>query len=125
MTANSVSFTDTDNPKILALSEAGVINGKGEGMFAPGDFLTREEAATILCRAASCMGVGLSETAYDGKVYEDEDKISDFAFASVHWMHEAGVMIGEDGGLFNPKGTYTAEQATASVVRLYNLKMNI
>ena len=124
MTANPIGFTDTDNPKILALSEAGVINGKGSGLYAPDDFLTREEAATILCRAANCMGVGLSETAYDGKVYEDQDEISEFAFASVHWMHECGVMIGEELGLFNPKGTYTAEQAIASVVRLNNLKMN-
>ena len=125
MTANPVAFTDTANVKVLALAEAGVVKGKGAGVFAPSDYLTREEAATILCRAANCMGVGLSETAYDGKVYEDEAEISEFAFASVHWMKELGVMGGEEGVFFKPKGIYTTEQAITSVVRLYEQKIAV
>ena len=44
------SFTDTKNDKILMLNGLGIINGKSATEFAPNDYLTREEAATIIVR---------------------------------------------------------------------------
>ena len=65
------------------------------------------------------MGIGMPENAYDSKVYDDENKISDWAFASVHYCRKLGVMIGTSETEFSPQDEYTAEQAIATILRLY------
>lgn len=112
-------FRDTVNEKVFSLCLEGIIVGKGEYTFAPDDFLTREEAATILIRTAQFMGVGMPENAYDSKVYDDENSISDWAFASVHYCRKLDVMIGTSETEFSPQDKYTAEQAIATILRLY------
>lgn len=112
-------FKDTVNEKVFSLCLEGIIVGKGEYTFAPDDFLTREEAATILIRTAQFMGIGMPENAYDSKVYDDENNISDWAIASVHYCHKLGVMIGTSETEFSPQDEYTAEQAIATILRLY------
>jgi|GEM_PF-5119983 len=52
-TVFAATFTDTGNvawaiDEIEALAEMGVINGRGDGIFAPGDNVTREEFAKML-----------------------------------------------------------------------------
>ena len=42
------SFTDTDNPAVLALVEAGVINGMSIGVFRPDGILTRAQISKII-----------------------------------------------------------------------------
>ena len=112
-------FKDTVNEKVFSLYLEGIIEGKGGYTFAPDDFLTREEAATILIRTAQFMGIGMPENAYDSKVYDDENSISDWAFASVHYCRKLGVMIGISETEFSPQDEYTAEQAIATILRLY------
>lgn len=112
-------FRDTVNEKVFSLCLEGIIEGKGGKTFAPDDFLTREEAATILIRTAQFMGIGMPENAYDSKVYDDENSISDWAFASVHYCRKLGVMIGTSETEFSPQDEYTAEQAIATILRLY------
>ena len=112
-------FRDTVNEKVFSLCLEGIIEGKGGNIFAPDDFLTREEAATILIRTAQFMGIGMPENAYDSKVYDDENSISDWAFASVHYCRKLGVMIGTSETEFSPQDEYTAEQAIATILRLY------
>ena len=41
-------FTDTDDPGVLALCERGIINGVGNGAFAPDATLTRAEISKII-----------------------------------------------------------------------------
>lgn len=118
----AIPFNDTYNPKVASLYYVDIIKGKADKQFAPDDFLTREEAATILIRTAQFMGVGMPENAYDGKVYNDEIDISDWAFGSVHYCRKLGVMIGTSETEFAPKETYTSEQAIATMVRLYECK---
>lgn len=112
-------FRDTVNEKVFSLCLEGIIVGKGEYTFAPDDFLTREEAATILIRTAQFMSIGMPENAYDSKVYDDENNISDWAIASVHYCHKLGVMIGTSETEFSPQDEYTVEQAIATILRLY------
>ena len=45
-----VSFTDTDNADVLLCASAGVVNGVGNGKFAPDKNITRQEAASMLHR---------------------------------------------------------------------------
>ena len=117
-------FKDTANEKVFSLCLEGIIEGKGGYTFAPDDFLTREEAATILIRTAQFMGIGMPENAYDSKIYNDETDISDWAFASVHYCRKLDVMIGTSETEFSPQDKYTAEQAIATILRLYEKSEN-
>ena len=112
-------FSDTVNEKVFSLYLEKIIEEKGGNTFAPDDFLTREEAATILIRTAQFMGIGMPENAYDSKIYNDETDISDWAFDSVHYCRKLDVMIGISETEFSPKDEYTAEQAIATILRLY------
>lgn len=47
-TSSRVSFSDTDNADVLLCASAGVVNGVGNGKFAPDKNITRQEAATML-----------------------------------------------------------------------------
>lgn len=117
----ALPFKDTYSHKVSTLYYAGIVQGKGDRLFAPDDFLTREEAATILYRVAEFLQMEMPQSAYlDGmEYYADKEMISSWAFDAVFYMRELGVMIGTGATEFSPKDTYTAEQAVATVVRLY------
>ena len=111
------SFTDTDSEHIKALHKAGIINGKTETEFAPDDLLTREEAAVILHRMViKTIPVPMTEMYF---IFDDADSISDWSMDSIQVMCNMGVMNGVGENKFAPKGTYTTEQAIATIVRIY------
>ena len=122
-TVSTIPFKDTLNQKVSSLAYEGIINGKGENIFAPNDYLTREESATILYRLAEYMNLDMPQSAYNESIeyYTDKDTISDWAFNAVFYMKEMGVMVGVSETEFAPKDTYTTEQAIATVIRLYDL----
>lgn len=111
-------FVDTSNQKVLYLADAGIIAGRGGGIFAPDDLITREEAASILVRMADFMGYS-SPSAVVFSGYNDFDEISSWAQGDVAVMYEMGVMNGVGSTEFSPKTHYTAEQAVSTMVRLF------
>lgn len=111
-------FTDTTDENVIFLAETGVIYGRGYGIFAPEDKITREEAAAILCRMADYMEFAVPEG--DDFVYADDESISDWAKESVYGARYMGVMLGTGDTEFSPKAPYTIEQTTATMLRLYN-----
>lgn len=116
--AGKSQFKDTDNEKIQSLADAGIISGKDAETFAPKDLITREEAAAIICRAASLIGI------YDDDdfeiEYDDDDDISDWAKSAVYELNRLKVMSGTDKG-FAPKSNITVEQSAAALMRLYRI----
>lgn len=113
----AVKFTDTDNYKIFALNRAGIIYGKSGTEFAPDNFLTREEAATILIRMINReMPMPATEIWFE---FDDIDEISEWASTSVQTMCNLGFMIGIGENKFAPKITYTTEQAIVTLMRIY------
>ncbi|MBQ3124323.1 MAG: S-layer homology domain-containing protein [Clostridia bacterium] len=111
-------FGDTDNEKVIALYGKGIIEGKSDDTFVPEDELTREEAATILCRIVRYMNLPSTEMYY---VFDDESEISEWAMDSVQVICNLGVMNGIGTNRFSPKGNYTAEQAVTTLVRLFDI----
>ena len=110
-------FTDTKNNTILILNALGIINGKSETEFAPNDYLTREEAATIIIRMINkVMPMAATEMWFE---YDDIDEISEWASDSVQTISNLGFMNGVGNNRFAPKDTYTTEQAIATLVRVY------
>ncbi|MBE7009876.1 MAG: S-layer homology domain-containing protein [Ruminococcaceae bacterium] len=111
-------FTDTENKAIAALNSMEIILGKAEGVFAPADLLTREEAATILWRMSDKLGCAVTNP--NITIYSDHSDIATWAQSPVYVVYALGIMQGTDTG-FSPKANYTVEQAVTTMVRLYNV----
>ncbi len=115
----SYQFTDTSDGWARSLCAAGIISGKTETEFAPYDYLTREEAAAILCRIADYAHKPLLFE-NPAPEYADENEISDWAKDAVSALGSAGIMSG-DGVNFNPKDGYTVEQSIITLSKLLGL----
>jgi len=116
-------FSDVDSESVNLLAGWGVINGRGNGKFAPYDGITREEAAKILHGMAKSLGIGEADSLgidrIDGYAnFSDKKKISNWANIPVDFVYAAGIMKGVSDTQFNPKGTYTREQSIATFLRL-------
>ena len=114
------SFTDTKNDKILMLNGLGIINGKSATKFAPNDYLTREEAATIIDRIVE-KGYAKINTGTTAQwiTFSDEKEISDWALFSVQNIFKMGIMTGVGNNNFAPKDNYTTEQAIVTLARVF------
>lgn len=112
-------FTDTDNFKVYTLFSLGIIKGKSQTEFAPKDYLTREEAATILFRLIEKVHPDWAahELYYE---FGDSDDISDWAMDSIQRICNMGIMNGVGDGKFAPKSNFKTEQAIATIIRVYD-----
>ena len=108
-------YSDTDSREIAALSAIGVIKGKGFGKFCPDDSLTREEAATIIARAADI--IGARQVGGEAPVFADAEEISDWAKGGIDRVARLGIMEGRGDNKFCPKITYSISEGIATAVR--------
>lgn len=100
------------------LCALGIVTGKDAEHFDPDGTITREQAATLLCKTAELyMWAGVNSNLK----YEDANQISPWARFYVTWANENGIMTGITAKEFSPQGGYTVEQAVATIVRLYRL----
>ena len=93
--------------------------GNNKYNFYPDRKLTREEMAVMLYRTVTRYASGLLQA--DRVVPADDDKVSEWAKESVGSLMGSGIMLGRDGGKFDPQGTLTIEQTIVSVYRLYQM----
>ena len=124
--AESISFADVDPnawyaPYIDICSSRGIINGIGDNNFGVGRYVTREEAATILVRAAEAAGKSLD---YYVTIFpfDDDDQISDWARSSIETLRECQVINGvsETEAIFAPKNNVTRAAASKMIVGVMN-----
>lgn len=107
-------FDDCDDDIIGAISSVKIIQGTSNRTFEPDNNITREQAAVIISRTASYLGIPL-----DDSEVEISDKISDWAVSDVYKMYNAGFMNGTGSFEFNAYGSYTKEQAIIVNLRLF------
>lgn len=113
--AAGYSYADCYDEYVILAAEAGFVYGTGDGLFEPDRAITREEAATLLTRVYYNYG---SNSHYFGADFEDVSEISEWALSGVCWCVNKGVMKGISDTHFDPKGTYTREQAIVTFARL-------
>ncbi len=103
--------------EIMAAFEAGIIKGRADGSFKPGDQITRAEAAIMIARALEF--VGYDETKLDAtkdtKVFVDSNSISATSKDSIELVSQAGIMNGMSGGVFKPND-YTKRDQLAKII---------
>ena len=109
-------FSDTDNYDVLRAYGLGVVNGMGDGTFAPDANLTREQAVTMLGRVYELV---LTGTISGGELlsqlwipdFTDHSSISGYAGNYVYFFAGQGIVNGMGDGTFAPKSNMTREQA--------------
>ncbi|MGO5114387.1 S-layer homology domain-containing protein [Candidatus Avoscillospira sp. LCP25S3_F1] len=110
--AGTAAFTDTAGhwaeADIAAAAAAGLVEGRGAGIFAPDAPVTRQELALMLYRAAESPEI-------DGDVlrdYSDGGSVSDWAKPAMAWAVEQGILTGSGGKLLPRTGTTRAQAVT-------------
>ncbi len=117
-------FVDSEAYNVLAANALGIVNGKGNGMFDPLGFITRQEAAVMLQRTAKVLGVTKPNdtklTFADAKSFPSWSAAAiDFVSASVS-LQGTRVMGGVENNKFDPQGFYTKEQSVLTIYRLFS-----
>lgn len=98
---------------VEALAEAGIVNGMGDGAFAPGKTMTRAEFCAIVVR-----GAGISRES--GTLFSDVAEGKWYA-SWITAASKAGIVQGVGGGRFAPESTITRQEAAVMVRRTARL----
>lgn len=111
-TAFENKFTDADSsawyyPYLNAAYAAGIINGKTDGSFGVGDFVTRQDAAVML---NNCIGAFSLENGEETE-FSDGGGISEYARDAVKKIKAAGIVSGYEDGSFRPLNYITRAEA--------------
>lgn len=94
-------------------SMMGIVNGVGDGQFAPSGDITREQLAAILYRYSGSP----TETANHLAGFTDQTNISSYAKAAMNWAVGQGILNGTGDGALSPKATATRAQTAAMLTR--------
>lgn len=97
-----------------------IVVGTGGGKFSPDGLVTRQQMAAIMSRYAKAMGYQVPATR-TAVTFADNSAIGSWAADAVRQMQRAGVLMGKGGNRFDPTGTATRAQASATIRRYIEL----
>ena len=121
----SVGFSDVAEDAwyaeyVNALASLGIINGRGDGTFGTGDYITREEIAVMIDRVLTLKGASLSEKELNSA---DKDSVSAYAKAAVGKMCATGIINGFDDGTIRPQENAQRAQTAQLIYKAVMLLM--
>lgn len=108
-------FTDIDDiswakDAIIYLAQKGIINGKSDKIFAPNDFVTREEAAKILVLAFAPDAQGM-------EINFDDVSVDSWYYSYVSKAVEAGIVTGYSDSFFGSGDSVTRQDLVTMIYR--------
>lgn len=106
---DAADFTDAADVRqweaVAALAKLGIMTGKDDGAFRPGDTLTRAEAAKLLT-VLMCGGRGVElDGRYERRFSDTEDH---WALPYIEYCVDLGILAGRGDGRFDPDAPVTA-----------------
>ena len=115
-----IEFIDTSDVNVEKAAYIGVVLGVDVNIniFDPDANLNRQQAATMLARLANAIDKPLPPVP---PIFDDNDKIAEWAFAAVGKGQAGGIMRGVGEDLFAPLDSYTREQCITTIMRLHNM----
>jgi hypothetical protein len=104
-------------------AENSIVSGYGNGLFGPGDNITREQLAVIIANYTKHKGYNLPSVEADAfyneaNAFTDEADVAPWAADAVKMMRSAGIVSGKPGNLFDPSGFATRAEIAAVFTRL-------
>lgn len=114
------TFSDTNNEQVLKAYNLGIVAGVGEGMFAPGNQVSRQEIATMLLRAIRVALPAIDTSVSNPPQFIDGHEIDAWALEGVNYFASKEIIKGADGA-FLPKANCTCEAAIALVKRVFDV----
>ena len=98
-------------------AQAGIVNGMGDGTFAPDESVTREQMASMLYRyAKDYRGMAVAPSGIlEG--FSDHTAISSWAQEAVSWAVGCGIMNGYNDGTLGPARTASRAEVAAMLQR--------
>lgn len=120
--AGAHSFTDVlpdvyYEDAVAWAAEAGIVNGIGNGCFAPDRAVTREELISILARYAAYLGRDTRAEDHTA-AYADAGQISPYALAPINWALQEGLINGMSETELSPRGATTRAQVARMMMGL-------
>ena len=120
-TNRSIPFSDVDMGAYYAnaiswAKQNGIVNGVTENEFAPNDYITREQIATIMMRYAVYKGMD-AITLEENLHFADADEISEYAVSSMNWAVGKGLINGKSESTLAPKDNATRIEVAAILHR--------
>ena len=120
----SGSFSDTDSPYAELALRMNIMLGS-DGLYRPDDTLTRAEAAVVLQRCMTALGVTEADEA--PKSFEDTYDIPSWAIEAVKFVSgrtdgDGTSLMSGASGLFSPNGLLSIEQAIVTILRMHASK---
>lgn len=114
------TFTDVPDGEwysnaVAWAAEKGIVSGYGNGLFGPGDNITREQLAVMLWRYAGSPAATNKELHF-----ADMNEISSYALDALCWATENGIINGYGEGELAPKGEATRAQVAQMLMNYLN-----
>ncbi len=124
--AEGAKFKDVSTSSAMAAyigaaSKAGIVKGHTDGTFKPNNYVTREEMAAMIIRAAAVAGVQVElkgSAASYFTPYRDRASIANWAQDALAKSVDAGIITGLTKTTMGPKGNATRAQAAIMIKRL-------
>ncbi len=108
---------------VNAAVAAGLVNGYGDNIFGPGDWITREQMASMVAKALSYREEGMTITAAGADTslakFKNQQVIAGWARQSVATAVASGIIVGRTLDTFAPKTNTTRAEGAVMILRLY------
>lgn len=121
---SKVYFDDCDDPDVNTAYEMNLISGRGNGVFAPDESVSRQDLCVILDSVREQCEVDKPDTTVSASSFPDGGEVRDYAVSATETMLSTGIIkgveatvsndpeqAGETVTLLQPQGTATREQA--------------
>lgn len=115
---SDVKGEDWYAPAVAWAVEHGIVNGMGDGTFAPDQPILREHLCNVLARYLRSLGYEKSGTPDQ---FTDDGLISDSGKAHVYFCVSMGIVNGMGDGTFAPQHTATRGQMAKLLVGMYDI----
>jgi hypothetical protein len=115
------SFTDVDPNAwyyiyVASAEKLGLAQGYGNGLFGVNDTVTRQDAITVIYRAAKLKGLSLETFKASSAVFTDRSEIAPYAIEAVDSLYNAGVYLDTSAPLQKFEPTKNASRAYLAYV---------
>ncbi|MGD6902947.1 S-layer homology domain-containing protein [Bacillus infantis] len=114
--------------ELMAAVKYGVIQGIGDGTFAPNEKITRAQAAAMIERAMNIKFLNYDKSQLDKSKklsdFKDAKKVGGWAQKGVEAVYQAGIVSGKLDGNYDPNG-YTQRDQMAKILANFLISANL